>query len=718
MKRKLIPMLVLFAILLVVLLSFGVGCKKQTKPTTKMSDTHSFSAVVAGEDGSVFAADETAGLILSFDAEGKELHRYEAGLPVRALVLDGDMLYAAAGDRAGKLISLDLTLRKKGEVNVGHTPVAIALKDGKAYLACRFSNTVGVVSLSSMQLEKSVEVGREPTALAIAGEKLYVGSFLPEGGLDDADVASVVTVIDLGSDAVSDKIALRDGSHSIHGMTASADGSKIYLTHILARYTYPTTQLDRGWVNTNALTEISTADGSLVTYLLDGVERGAANPYDVELSKDGSKLFVTISGCGELAIIDLPAVETAYTRVQDGKDPFCPTANDICNRISFLENASAIKRISLGVTGPRDLFVGDGVYVASYFDGKLLKLDEAGTILSTVALEQPEPTNERKGEILWYDGSACYQGWESCSSCHPEGRSDGFAWDEAGDGYGTPKNTKSMIFATRTPPAMATGVSPAAEENVYESIRGVYLNAALTEEEISCVSDYIRSLVPVESPYLTEDGGYSEAALRGKSLFDGKGCAECHPAPLYTDLRLHASPFAGSDGTAEDREMATPTLTELWRSAPYTHTGYQTDLGEVIAVFAPDLTESEAADLREFLLSIGTVGEQYGVAGVGSAESGRGCRTSITKESTGVYAYLQKLTPDPDEKKPGVVFRLCHTDGTAYATDSATLPEMRFGEITKLPIDLPFADLADGDYLEITFEGVSATPTRLYAEEN
>ena len=50
------------------------------------------------------------------------------------------------------------------------------------------------------------------------------------------------------------------------------------------------------------------------------------------------------------------------------------------------------------------------------------------------------------------------------------------------------------------------------------------------------IDEYLKSLQPVPSPHLV-DGQLSPAAVRGKELFFSErvGCANCHPAPLYTD---------------------------------------------------------------------------------------------------------------------------------------------------------------------------------------
>jgi cytochrome c peroxidase len=97
------------------------------------------------------------------------------------------------------------------------------------------------------------------------------------------------------------------------------------------------------------------------------------------------------------------------------------------------------------------------------------------------------------------------------------------------------------------------------------------------------------------------------AARRGKALFRGKaGCAECHPAPLYTNLKT-LDPGLGA-GVAYD----VPSLIEVWRTAPYLHRGYALTLRETITDFNPlqqrgrtrDLAPAELDDLLEFLRSL------------------------------------------------------------------------------------------------------------------
>ena len=203
------------------------------------------------------------------------------------------------------------------------------------------------------------------------------------------------------------------------------------------------------------------------------------------------------------------------------------------------------------------------------------------------------------------------QQWQSCASCHPDGRADGLNWDLANDGSGNGKSTKSLLLAHRTPPAMFEGVRASAEDAVRSGIANI-LFSVRPEEEAVAIDAYLKSLRPEPSPHLV-DGRLSPAARRGEQLFASErvDCARCHPAPLYTDLKVHN---VGSRSPREYSEkFDTPTLVEAWRTAPYLHDGRYATLREVFAEGRhglrrghgyEKLTDQEIDDLVAFVLSL------------------------------------------------------------------------------------------------------------------
>jgi len=275
--------------------------------------------------------------------------------------------------------------------------------------------------------------------------------------------------------------------------------------------------------------------------------------------------------------------------------------------------SSLWQRVKLPGKGPRGLVAaGSTVYVAEYFSDTVAAVEPqaaAAPARSFPLGPAPRLTQRRRGELLFHDATICYQQWQSCASCHPDGRADGLNWDLLNDGVGNPKNTKSMLLSHQTPPAMAEGVRMSAEEAVRSGIRNV-LFSDRPEEEAAAMDVYLQSLRPVPSPYLV-DGRLSRAAERGRKLFESRrvGCSRCHPAPHYTDLRSHN---VGSRSRSEYTErFDTPTLIEVWRTAPYLHDGRYTTIKELLVEGRhglgrddSELSQREMDDLVEFVVSL------------------------------------------------------------------------------------------------------------------
>jgi cytochrome c peroxidase len=216
----------------------------------------------------------------------------------------------------------------------------------------------------------------------------------------------------------------------------------------------------------------------------------------------------------------------------------------------------------------------------------------------------------RQGELYFNDARICLESWQSCYSCHPgDARADALNWDLVNDGIGNPKNTRSLLLAHKTPPAMSLGVRVTAEVAVRAGIKGT-LQTEQPEEVASAIDAYLKSLRPVPSPWLV-NGRLSEAAERGKAVFARAGCAECHPPGLFTDLHAYDVGTRRAFDKPGDK-FDTPTLVEGWRTAPYLHDGSAATVRDVLTVWNPqdqhgvtsNLSDRELDDLCEYLLSL------------------------------------------------------------------------------------------------------------------
>lgn len=588
-------------------------------------------AVTDTGDG-LYAACATANQVLVLNTAGADargaipLDGPPSGL---ALSPGGSTLYVTSAEPNGRVWIVDTAAGKVvASIPAGHTAMSPALSpDGRTlYVCCRFNNEVAFIDVAERSVRKRVAVAREPIAAAVTpdGRFILVAHHL-HGGRSDADyVASSVSVIDSASGKVERELKLPNGGGMLRDVRVSPDGKFACVTHLVARFHLPTTQIERGWINSNALTLIDLASMSVInTVLLDNVDRGAANPWAAAWSADSERIFVSHAGTHEVSVIDWPALQAKLAKVagnasKSSRDYVATSLvpADVPNDLAFLVGVR--QRIKLPETdrGPRALaLAGSELWVANYFTDNLTRIDLAGEKprLRSVALGKAKPmTQIRRGEHLFNDGMICFQGWQSCASCHSsDARVDGMNWDNLNDGIGNPKNVKSLLLAHQTPPSMAMGVREDAEYAVRAGIRHT-LFTVQPEEDCVALDEYLKALQPIPSPWLV-DGGLSPSAERGKALFfDSKiGCAGCHRPPLYTNLKSYDAGTVGRFDKPTDR-FDTPSLIEVWRTAPYLHDGRAVTIEEAITHWNRDdkrgrtshLTPEEIADLAAFVRSL------------------------------------------------------------------------------------------------------------------
>jgi YVTN family beta-propeller protein len=564
-----------------------------------------------------------------------------------AVAADGSRLYVTSGGPQGVVSVLEAQSGNLVQtIAVGHSPTApVLVPGGKQLFVCnQFNNDVSVIDLQAGAEAARVPAIREPVAAAVTpdGATVFVTNLLPNDPADAETVSAQVTVIRT-SDLSTSTIRLPNGSTSLYDICVAPDGKYAYAVHILARYRMPTTQLERGWMNTNALSVIDVASGSLLnTVLLDEIDLGAANPYAVATSADGALIYVSHAGTHELSVIDAPKLlekllsvpktleeAKAQGRVNVAGTYASTTVVDVPNDLTFLvdlrQRMSLRKRSLPGlpprsdrpINGPRGLdVVGAKVYVAIYFSDALAVVDLESPRYDKVTIlplgPQPDLTPQRKGQMYFHDADICFQQWQSCASCHPDARVDALNWDLLNDDIGTPKNNRSMLLAHKTPPAMSAAVRMTAEEAVRSGIKHIQFAVPPAEDQVpESIDEYLKALEPVPSPHLV-DGKLSPSAQRGKELFfqEAIGCAKCHPAPLYTDLQMHD---VGSSVPYDRRaDFDTPTLIEVWRTAPYMHDGHYVTLKDLLVRGKhggkhgelDGLTEPQIDDLVAFVLSL------------------------------------------------------------------------------------------------------------------
>lgn len=588
------------------------------------------TAMVATEAGkAVFIACAAIDQVLFLDPASRKVSwALAVPKPPSGLTLSPDEteIFVTCASPESEVCIVDIASKKIiGNIPVGHSALAPVISpDGKTLYVCdRFNDAIGVVDLAKGKEVRRIAVQREPVAAAMTkdGKFLLVANQIHAGRADVDYVAAVVSVIDLTKNQVVKELSLPNGSGSLKDIRVSPDGKYAAVTHLIGRFNRVTTRVDRGWMHVNAVTLIDIARMEIRnTALLDDADAGAANPWGVDWSADGTKLVVAHAGIHEVSVSDFPMLLEQLPEQSASCDVSTNAVSNLhdramhANYLPFLLGSR--QRVKLPPTdlGPRALVVvGHTAYTANYFSDTLSVIDLDAPQLKAESIPlgpKPEMDIVRQGEFYFHNGSLCVQGWQSCSSCHPgDARVDGLNWDLLNDGIENPKNTKSLLLAHKTPPAMFLGVRANAETAVRAGITHILFKKQ-PESVALALDEYLKSLKPVPSPHLAH-GELSKSAKRGEKVFQQAGCADCHVPGLFTDLHPH-NVGTNREFDKQTDKFYTPTLIEIWRTAPYLHDGSAVTIRDVLTARNPDgehgdtqgLSKKEMDDLCEYVLSL------------------------------------------------------------------------------------------------------------------
>ena len=558
------------------------------------------TAMVLTDKGQLLLSQKGLNRVDLFSADGSKLVRsYSMDDEPTGLTVDGNKAYVTTFKSAGKLQVLLLESgRIESSIPVGSGACYPMLSADKKYVyVCnQFSNTVSEIDLASRKVVRTTRVLREPKGAVFSkdGKYMFVTNFLPAQRADVDVVAACVSVIEMKSFKKVRDIQIANGSNAVNGICITPDGKYVYVSHNLGRFAVPTSQLQQGWMNTSAFSVIDVAKQTyLGSVLVDEPEKGAAGVWSIACNE--ARLFITHSGTHEVSVIDHPAMRKKFEAYANKEN--------LSYDLHFLYGLR--KRIQLEGNGPRLLLLkGNTLLIPTYFADILNVVDLDNLGVKAVDMNPGrEETKENSGEKYFNDATNCFQGWQSCTGCHPgEGRADGMNWDLMNDGVGNSKNCKSMLYSHVTAPSMISGIRETAEWAVRAGFKFIQF-FEVKEEHAVCVDAYLKALRPVPSPLLV-NGELSEKAKEGRKVFDKLQCGECHSGPYYTDQKMHRI----GENIEFEKGWDTPTLIEVWRTAPYLFNGRAATMQEVFEVqkhgIDKKVSKKEIEALTEYVNSL------------------------------------------------------------------------------------------------------------------
>ena len=509
--------------------------------------------------------------------------------PVRSstLAVDESRLVVVNEDSSSITIIDPLTRTKQAELGVCTTPRTVALSGAVAFVACA-DGRIARVEIASSAVEFA-EAGVEPFGVIVAGSRLFVTDH-GAAAVRVLDAATLEPVATIPTEAYPRGLAF-DGTlyvtHLQSGRISVIDVDSLQVTRVLS--TGPDANLSQSITlargraylpqtrsNTSnrallfdntvfpVVSVVDLATGTPLTrerIALDIVDEPVNMPFDAAITSAG-KMYVVHAGSDDLTAITLEFQE-AVAHLATGFHP-------------------------RGVVlSPDERFA----YVNNALSGTVTVIDTAtDAVVDTIRTTTiPLAPSLLRGKILFNSSAAptlAKDAWVSCATCHFEGGADGRTWFFR-DGI---RNTPALFGVASTLPMHWSGDLDELQD-VENTIRTVQAGTGLVPGDVHC------------SPACDEtrrNGGRSQdlddlalfmtslraprrqvlATTRGAELFAAH-CAECHPAPLYTDRKTHDVGTAGAferKGNAFD----TPSLRGAFDTAPYLHDGSAATIREAV----------------------------------------------------------------------------------------------------------------------------------------
>lgn len=527
--------------------------------------------------------------------------------PLALVTLHGDDRVVFVDTAVGKVIE---------KLKVDNEPYGIVVtKDGKkAYVTHDYPGLVSEIDIEARKVVRAIKSGEWSRGLAIdnAEKTLYVTDFY----------SAKLHAIDLKAGKVVDTWPGHETQNLCRHVVLHPTRGKAYLSHIVSRVTHTE---GRGAIFPELticdLRPLKNAEDKRRRSIAMDTYNGVyvtANPWETALTPDGKTIFTIYAGTDDVNVSTV--IDDDYREMDRVSLPFKVGKNPRAIRVNPNGN-------EFYVYNTLDFAVS--IY-------SLPNLRKEATITMCPPPKSPEWV---RGKVLFQTATLSGAKWISCSSCHPDGLTDGRTWHN-GEGL---RRVPPLLGLAHTHPLHWSADRDEVQDFEY-TIRGKLMGArglilgsikskigfSPTELEEKCadrskdldaLAIYTNSFNFRLSPHILAPGKLSPEAERGKALFFDKqtNCASCHSGPFYTDSKL-ARPFNVHDvGTGLDDpgekmgpKYDTPTLLGVYRNTEFLHHGKAKSLMDVLTSCNPKdqhgktshLTKEQKEELVAFLKSL------------------------------------------------------------------------------------------------------------------
>lgn len=594
---------------------------------------------LSADDAELYVVDADNDALVIVDAvTGKVRHRVTVGdSPARVLVnADGKVLVS---NRLGRSVSIvDPRAGKElAKVRVGAEPVGLALAaDGRLLVANHTQHTVSVVDLKAMKELKQIPSAADPTGVTVVpGGKAYV-THARSGQVSVLDLErEQFTARPMSLQLAPERTAGEERlpNNPVDPVFNPEDG-RVYVPHQQTKLSPVETTID----NPNAY-----AGGGPVSITVVANALATLDP-SVDAVLDAPGIDLPFRGCFQCGVAlpgagDVPAVVQPATGPLSGPSAIAiePSGqwmyvtNMNSNNVSILPTRPrefAFEPVKVGA-GPNGIAItrtGERAFVSNAFDHtvSVLEAGAGANIVETKRFVVGESllTPQRElGRRLFFAAddermTNAQAGGVACASCHPGGRDDGRTW-MLSEG---PRNTPLLAGRNLRDSAPYHWDGLLEDMHAFKMVVETRMGGtgtqggargALATADFEAIMAYLDAEPGPDNPWRGE--ALTESQARGQALFESEAveCAKCHAGDTLQDNDFHDVGTAQPNDLFPKNGVNTPTLRNIFASAPYLHTGEDRTLEDRLRRNPGDkhgktshLSDAEVEDLVAYLKTL------------------------------------------------------------------------------------------------------------------
>jgi len=588
-----------------------------------------FNLAITQDGRKLFVVTEEGDMLLVVDTESRRvLHKIDVGDHPHSVILNHDESKAYVSNQWSDNVSvIDLAeMTVTNTLKTGNGPAGLALNSDEQFLYVVNSYTcdISVIDLHSKVERKRLAAGNNPTGIGASpdGSKLYITSrralLVPYGD----PVVSELSVVSDKNQRIVDRMDI-ESAYMMENIAFTPDGDLAIMTLIRPKNYIPSIQVERGFMMTHGIGVIEQKpDGRVIQLLLDEPNAYYADPFDIVITPDGKRAFVSHAGVDRISVIDIDSIRALIAESTTEKLNFYSNHLGISSRY-------VIKRIPTGANPKGLVLSSDGklLYVAERLEDRIAVIStETLETINTIDLGGPgRITVARHGRRILNNAGGTFQNQYACYTCHPDEHEDGLLYNMASKDMGrNVVNTQSLRDIADCPPFKWNGKN----QTIYKQ-DGMRFSTVLTrtepfsDKELDALVAYISTGIKYPPNLLyNPTGELTDMQLRGKALFErthdnfGKEipvenrCITCHPPPYFTNLQMVD---VGTLLPTDDSILFdTPHLNNIYASPPYLHHGLALTLEEIWTIYSPedkhgavnDFTKIQLNELIEYLRSL------------------------------------------------------------------------------------------------------------------